>query len=229
MKAVFITGTDTGTGKTLVTGCLAKYFFDRGHNVITQKWIQTGCDSLASSDMALHLKIMGRKEAAIKEYLPYAAPHMFKPACSPHLACKIEKKRISADKIINSFKFLSKKFDFIIVEGIGGALVPFTEKSLVIDIVKDLGLPVLIVAGNKLGAINHTLLTIEALRARKIKILGLIFNDMEKKNSPVLEDNPRIIKALTGQRVFGRLPWEPAHKKLYQKFIPLGERISKRL
>lgn len=228
-KAVFITGTDTGIGKTVIAGCLARYLSQKGHDVITQKWIQTGCDSLGSSDIAAHLKVMGRKPAAIKGYLPYAAPYIFKPASSPHLACKTENKRISADKVINSFKFLSERFDFIIVEGTGGALVPFTKKRLVIDIVRELDLPVVIVAGNKLGAINHTILTIEALRARKIKILGLIFNDMEKKNSPVLEDNPRIIEALTGQKSFGRLPWEPARKKLYQEFIPIGERISRRL
>ena len=142
---------------------------------------------------------------------------------------KIEGRRISAGKIVKSFNFLSRHFDFVIVEGVGGAMVPFTDKRLVIDIVKELNVPVIIVAGNKLGAINHTLLTIEALRARKIKILGLVFNNMGKGDKLILEDNPRIIKALSGQIIFGTLPWEPSYKKLYKRFTPIGERIFKRL
>ena len=229
MKAMFITGTDTGVGKTIVTGCLTRYLSEKGHNVITQKWIQTGCNAFSHSDIATHLKIMGRKAAAIKKELPYVLPHMFKHASSPHLASKIEGRRISAGKIVKSFNFLSRHFDFGIVEGVGGAMVPFTDKRLVIDIVKELNVPVIIVAGNKLGAINHTLLTIEALRARKVKILGLVFNNMGKGDKLILEDNPRIIKALSGQIIFGTLPWEPSYKKLYKRFTPIGERIFKRL
>ncbi len=229
MKAIFIVGTDTGVGKTVITGCLARHLFEKGHSVITQKWIQTGCDSFSHSDVATHLKIMGRKATAIKEHQPYAAPYIFKPACSPHLASKIEDRRISADKIIKSFNFLSRHFDLVIVEGVGGVLVPFTDKRLVIDIVKEVDLPVVIVAGNKLGAINHTLLTIEALRARKIRIVGLVFNNLRKEDKRILKDNPRIIGALSGQEIFGTLSWEPSYKKLYKRFAPIGERISKRL
>ncbi|MDP3787168.1 MAG: dethiobiotin synthase [Candidatus Omnitrophota bacterium] len=229
MKAVFIVGTDTGVGKTVITGCLARHLFEKGYSVITQKWIQTGCDSFSHSDVATHLKIMGRKATAIKEHQPYAVPYIFKPACSPHLASKIEDRRISADKIIKSFNFLSRHFDLVIIEGVGGVLVPFTDKRLVIDIVKEVDLPVVIVAGNKLGAINHTLLTIEALRARKIRIVGLVFNNLRKEDKRILKDNPRIIGALSGQEIFGTLSWEPSHKKLYKRFAPIGERIFKRL
>ncbi len=229
MNAIFVVGTDTGVGKTVVTGCLARHLLEKGYNVITQKWIQTGCNTFSRSDISTHLKIIGRKAAAIKEYLPYAAPYIFKPACSPHLASMIEDRSISAGKIISSFNFLSGRFDFVIVEGAGGAMVPFTDKRLVLDIVKKLDLPVLVVAANKLGAINHTLLTIEALKARKIRILGLVFNNMGRGGRMILEDNPRIIKDLTGQTIFGTLPWEPSYKKLYKKFAPIGERISEEI
>lgn len=225
--AIFITGTDTGVGKTVVTGCLARYLFEKGYNVITQKWIQTGCDSFSNSDIAMHLKIMGSRATAIKEYLPYAAPYLFETAHSPHLASKIKGRGISADKISKSFNFLSRHFDFVIVEGVGGALVPFTDKRLVIDVVKELDLPVVIVASNKLGAINHTLLTIVALRARGIKILGIVFNNAKGEDRRILKDNPRVIKALTGENIFGIMPWEPARGKLYARFVPVAEKISK--
>lgn len=229
MKAIFITGTDTGVGKTIVTGCLARFLLEQGYNVITQKWIETGCKGKFSSDIQSHLKIMGRHKNDIKDYLDYISPYKFRVACSPHLASKIENKRIDAKKIIKSFKLLSYKFDFVLVEGIGGVLVPFNKKSLVIDIAKELDLPALVIVCNKLGAINHTLLTIEALRARKIKILGILFNNFKNEDNDIIEDNPRIIKRLTKQEIFGVLHWQSRYDRLYKSFIPIGNRIWKKV
>ncbi len=225
-KAIFVTGTDTGIGKTIVTGLLARFLKEKGKNVITQKWIQTGSSGL-TSDIETHLEIMGLSKNDIKKYLPYVSPYIFKAPCSPHLACKSEGKKISAEKIKRSFKILSGEFDFVIIEGVGGALVPFNEKSLVIDIAKELDLAVLVVAGNELGAINHTLLTIEALKNRGMKLLGVIFNNAKGEDKKILADNPRIIQALSREKVFGVLPWIEEHDKLYKKFIPIGQRIEK--
>lgn len=231
MNGIFITGTDTGVGKTIITGCLAKYLLDNNHNVITQKWIQTGCVRDFSSDIKLHLKIMGKDKNYIRNYLSYICPYIFKTASSPHLASQIEHRKIDINKIINSFKLLSKEFDFVLVEGIGGALVPLDKNHLVIDIVKELNLPALVVVQNKLGAINHTLLTVEALEARKINILGLVFNNYKDQNREVLIDNTRIIKVLTNEMCFGILPWIATSNnfsKLYQRFIPIAAQIFKR-
>lgn len=229
MKGIFVTGTDTGVGKTIITGLLGKYLLEKEYNVITQKWIQTGCRDSLASDIKLHLKIMHRDKNSLGGYSGLISPYVFKVPSSPHLASQIENKIINPDKIKKSFKLLSRQFDFIIAEGIGGALVPFNKKCLVIDIVKDLRLPVLVVAQNKLGAINHTLLTIEALQKRKIKILGIIFNNPKKEDKRIIKDNPLIIKALTNQTVFGILPWIERHEELYKRFIPIGEKIYKRL
>ncbi|MDD5238125.1 MAG: dethiobiotin synthase [Candidatus Omnitrophica bacterium] len=228
-KAIFIAGTDTGVGKTIITGCLAKYLSEKGYRVITQKWIQTGCRSVLSSDIKLHLKLMRRDTGSIKELLHFILPYIFKTPCSPHLASRIENKKIHENKIIKSFKALSAKLDFVIVEGTGGALVPFNRNRLVIDIVKELDLAVLIVAENKLGAINHTLLTIEALTQRKIRILGLVFNNVKEKNKYILKDNPQIIKTLTKQKVFGILPSCDSYQLLYENFIPIGKKILREL
>ena len=163
MKAIFITGTDTGVGKTTVSGLLGRFISDRGYLPVAHKWIQTG------------------KENFPTDYLQWEFVYKFKFPSSPHLAASLEKKAISVNKIKNSFRSLKKKFDFVIVEGIGGALVPFNRRNLVIDIAKKLNLPVLIVANNKLGAINHTLLTIEAIKMRKMKVIGIIFNNQCRK------------------------------------------------
>lgn len=207
MRGIFVTGTDTGVGKTVVTGLLARHLLDKGFNVITQKWIQTGSRGFPE-DISTHLKLMNKRRNSIKDYFSYVAPYNFKFASSPHLAAGLEGERISADKIKNSFKFLKNRFDFVIVEGIGGALVPYNKKRLIIDIAKELKLPVLIVVENKLGAINHTLLTVEAVRKRGMKILGIVFNNRYKKTDKTISnDNIRIIKKLTGERILGVLPW----------------------
>ncbi len=229
MEALFIAGTDTGVGKTVVTGCLARYLTKKGYNVITQKWVQTGCNSNLSSDIKLHLKIMGRRISQIKPYLAYISPYVFRMPASAHLASRLEDERIDKNKIIRCFSVLSGAFDFVLVEGLGGVLVPFNNKELVVDIVRALDLPVLIVAGNKLGAVNHTLLTIEALKARKIKILGLVFNNLREENKQILEDNPRIVGALSKERVFGVLTRERIPQKLYERFAPIGKKISQAL
>lgn len=227
IKGIFITGTDTGVGKTIATGLLARYLLDKGYSVITQKWIQTGCGRSVSTDIRVHFEIMGRDTGDLKGYEPFVSPYKFKIASSPHLASEIENKRINPGRIIKAFKFLSDKFDFIIVEGIGGALVPFNKKSFVIDIAKELDLPVLVVALNKLGAINHTLLTIEALEKRKLKILGVMFNNLKKEDKKITYNNPIIIKTFSNERVFGTLPWIENYNALYREFIPIGNKIYK--
>lgn len=229
MKGVFITGTDTGVGKTIISGLLGRYLLDKGYKVITQKWVQTGSSNF-SSDVNSHLQLMKRAKKEIKDYLPYVSPYSFRFASSPHLAASLEKRVIRERKVKDSYKFLAKRFDFIIAEGAGGALVPFNKKNLLIDLAKGLDLPVLIVAANKLGAINHTLLTIEAIKRRKMKIIGIIFNNRTNKvNKVILDDNPQIIKAVTGEAVFGSLPWKKEKSDLYKSFIPTGRRILTRL
>jgi len=224
VKAVFVTGTDTEVGKTVVCGLLGRYLINKGHNVITQKWIQTGSENF-SEDIATHLTLMGRQKEDIEKYLPYINPYIFRFPASAHLAATLEKSSIDAAKIKNSFTILSKEFDTVIVEGIGGALVPFNKKDLVIDIAKELDLPVIIVVKNKLGAINHTLLTIEAIRARDMKILGLIFNGHENEDKIIANDNPEIIKTLTNERILGNLPLLKEQTLLQKAFRPIGDSI----
>ncbi len=210
MKGIFITGTDTGVGKTVVIGFLGRFLRGKKRRAITQKWIQTGTD-----DNPPELKIH-----------PYPAVYSFKFPASPHLAARLEKRKISKEKIKKTYKNLLKMHDFVLVEGIGGTLVPFNRKDLVIDIAKDLRLPCVIVACNKLGAINHTLLTIEVLKRRKIKILGIIFNNcLEGQSGTILKDNIKIIKTITSAKILGTLPYAKNPDTLYRKFSQIGKKI----
>lgn len=229
MRALFIAGTDTGVGKTVVTGLLSRFLLKKGYRVVTQKWVQSGCPSNLSSDIKSHLKIMGLDLKSVEEYLPHISPYVFKKACSPHLASKIDNKIIDSGKIKESFKLLSVRFDFVIVEGTGGVMVPFNKGVLAIDIVKELNLPVLIVVENKLGAINHSLLTIESLKKRKIKILGLVFNNKKEEAEYILNDNPRIVSFLTKEKILGILSKKSGYHELYKDFIPAAGEILKQL
>ena len=229
MSGIFITGTDTGVGKTIVTGLLAKFLVDQGYKVITQKWVETGSLGF-SKDVSFHLKLIGKKRKELKNHLANISPYTFKFPSSPHLASSLAKRKISIERIKISFKSLEKNFDFVIVEGIGGALVPLTKRKLVIDVAGELNLPVLVVVGNKLGAINHTLLTIEALKARKIKIAGVIFNNLGNKGSSIiLKDNPKIIEEISGVKSLGSLPWTKDKNILHKNFKKIGKNILSNL
>lgn len=186
MNVIFVAGTDTGVGKTVITKLLAGHLAKRGYEVATQKWIETGVT----------------KSRAV---------YSFKLAASPHLAAKVEGRTINIKKIKGALKNLSKKHDLVIVEGTGGLLVPVTEKILLIDLIKELKIPVLLVAANRIGTINHTLLSIEALKKRKIKLLGVVLNSISKKgNALISEDNSRIVK-----KMIGKIPvWINGYRKI---------------
>lgn len=204
VRSIFIAGTDTGVGKTIVTGMLARRLIEKGYSVVTQKWVQAG----PSSDIDIHLKLMGKRKTDYTRYLRSMSPYWFKFASSPHLASTLEGRTIRIDRIKNSLKDLSGHFDFVLVEGSGGLLVPLTRKMLLIDLVKRLRMPVLLVAENRVGAINHVLLSVEALKARNIKILGVIFNTMSNRvDGRILKDNPDIVRRLTGIEILGEVPY----------------------
>lgn len=240
MSGIFICGTDTGVGKTVVTGLLAKYLLEKGLNAVTQKWIQTGSGDKDLIDNDYHYQLIGNAmqtttktrvkekilDSNITKYKSYIIPYRFAIPASPHLAAKLEGKKISVRKIIECFKTLEKNFDFVIVEGTGGLLVPISEKVLIIDIVKKIDLPVVIVSGNRIGTINHTLLTIEALRKRNLKVLGIIFNSTSRnENKIILEDNPKIVKKISRCEILGVLPFKKNVDKLYDEFKLIGEKI----
>ena len=225
-QSIFIAGTDTGVGKTIVTGLTGKFFLDSGYKTITQKWVQTG----KQPDIDEHIKIMGLNRKNLIKYAPLMCPYHFKFPSSPHLASSLEKKTIKKEKIKQDFFTLENFFNIVIVEATGGVLVPLSRSLFIIDIVKELSIPVVLIAGNKLGTINHTLLSIEALKKRKIKILGIIFNNFEN-NCPdkILENNPIIIRGITGESILGVLPYTKNMDLLYQKFVHIGENLIHRI
>lgn len=226
MKAVFVTGTDTEVGKTLVCGLLAHYLNEKGLRVVTQKWIQTGSVDDIPEDISTHLCLMDRDISHIEAFRAEVCPYQFKMPASAHLASELEDLRIDPKRIRKSTQKLGRAFDRVVIEGIGGVLVPYSREGLVIDMVQTLDLPVVVVARNRLGGINHTLLTIEALQARGLKILGIVFNSCEYEDARIAQDNPEIVAELSGQRILGTLPWTKELYALHDAFEPIGDAIE---
>lgn len=184
-KGIFVTGTDTGVGKTIVTAGISLALKNKGINVGVMKPISTG----GIQDAKFLLNFIG-----LKDDIRLVNPVSFKNPLAPYVAGKIENRKINKNKIFRAFNKLKKLHEFIVVEGIGGVLVPILKDYFVADLIKDFKLPVIIVSRAGLGTINHTLLTLKILEQRKIKILGLIMNGFtgkglsEKTNQFVVEN-----------------------------------------
>ena len=228
-RSIFVTGTGTGVGKTVVTGLLARFLSETGLSTVTQKWVQTGSRGF-SEDIAVHLRLMGKSEKDFEAYLPHMAPYTFGFPSSPHLAARLENRAIDTKKILDSFYLLKNDFDAVVVEGTGGLMVPLNRREMVIDICEKARIPVLLVVNNGLGAINRTILSVEALRKRGIEILGLVFNRISVgEDETILKDNLSIINEFTGLDVYGELPALEDTDALYRAFLPMARKILKKL
>ncbi len=225
MPAIFITGTDTGVGKTVVCGLLAGYLRAQNQSVVTQKWIQTGEDR----DLNEHARWAGGEEASWADHAADRNPLCYTLPASPHLAARQDGTTIESARLRQAFQRLDRLYDWVVVEGIGGLLVPLDEQSLVVDVAQELALPTLIVVANRLGAINHSLLTVEALQRRQMPILGLVFNDVPGEHPTIAADNPRIVSQHTKLPILGSLPRSAHVTVLQHAFAAVGQQLWAKL
>jgi dethiobiotin synthetase len=221
-RSVFITATDTGVGKTLVSGLLLQFLSDRSFNCGYQKWASSG-NAENPPDLELCLNTAGIVLDA--ELLDLQVPYRFDFPASPHLAAELEGKEVDPDRILEAYRQMADRYDFLIVEGIGGLLVPLRRDLLLADLLAHLQISTLIVARSGLGTLNHTLLTIEALHSRRIEISGVIFTDGENDDEILVRDNIRTIAEIGQVEILGRLPFCKDQKDLVRAFMPIGEKI----
>lgn len=194
-KTIFISGIDTDIGKTIATGIIALYLKKQGYKVITQKIAQTGCNKV-SDDIIKHREIMGEN---LNKYdiQGLTCPYIFKFPASPHLSAKLENKTINTDKILQSTNELEKHFEYVLLEGVGGLIVPLNNNEFLIDYIVRNKYPLIIVTSGKLGSINHTILSLEAINNRKIKLKAIIYNNFISKNKTINKDSKEYIKNYT--------------------------------
>ena len=204
-RGVFITGTDTGVGKTIVTAAVAAALTERGVNAGIMKPVATGMDpgGGGASDPNWLACATG-----VTDPPDLIAPYRFRVPASPLVAATRDGRAIDPTLISDAFQALATRHECVVVEGIGGVLVPLTPDFFVADLAKQMGLPVLIVARARLGSINHTLLTVECLRHRGVTVCGLIFNHPSPPaTGPDESDTIPTILRLSGVRSFGALPY----------------------
>jgi len=194
-QAFFITGTDTGIGKTYVACQLIRQYIAQGYKVVGMKPVAAGCDLVAGewvNDDVFKL------EAASNVKAPRALinPYSFKEPIAPHIAAEMVGQSIEIPVIKQAFDALCELADIVIVEGAGGYLVPLNDTESMADLASALNIPIILIVGIKLGCINHTLLTIEAINARKSHLAGWIANPIDSEMQCYNENVATMVKKL---------------------------------
>jgi dethiobiotin synthetase len=204
MKGYFITGTDTEIGKTFVTAALTRALAARGLRVAPIKSLAAGQtwrnSRWINEDVAdlLEAQSLGLTDAEV-------GPLQFREPCAPHIAAKLEGGVIDRDALLAAIRTTAAKADFALVEGVGGFRVPLIEGWDTADLAVDLGLPVILVVGLRLGCINHALLTAEAIRARGLHLAAWVANTADP-HQPHVADNLAALQAGLKAPCLGHLP-----------------------
>src|SRR5262245_394165 len=205
-SGIFITGTDTGVGKTFFACGLAALLKGSGYEVGVMKPAETGC---AHNDG----KPVPQDALALKEASGCAVPlericlYQLREPLAPSVAAAREGTRIDIDRLMNIYNEINSSHDITIVEGAGGLLVPLLPSYTYADLAQVLKLPLIVVAANKLGMINHLLLTLEHASCKGLRVLGYVLNHIESQPSLAAETNREALVSLTGVPCLGELPY----------------------
>lgn len=222
-KILFVTGTDTGIGKTFFCALLYDFFLKKGVQAGYQKWVSTGgADSSDDLQFCLEFAGVSLPQVDLDQHVPYR----FEFPASPHLASEMENRRVDEDVILKQCREMASKYDVLVVEGVGGLLVPLRRDLLLADMLAGLKPLTIVVARSGLGTINHTLLTLEALRTREIPVLGVFFSDaVANEDETIVADNMRTIAEIARVPVFGRLKRCSDFSSARKSFGPIGRKI----
>jgi dethiobiotin synthetase len=215
----FVTGTDTEVGKTLISGALITHLKKQHAVVAGFKPVVAGMSLIAG-------KMCNEDILALSRVMTYKAqednldicPYQLKTPAAPHLVAKASGTHLDYSVMLNAFKDLCEKSDAIVVEGVGGFKVPFHDGKTSADFAQDIGLPIVIVVGMRLGCINHALLTVEAIQARGLQIAGWVANTIGPMT--LLQENIATLESLIPAPLMGIVP------ELPKEFIQVPYSIS---
>jgi dethiobiotin synthetase len=211
MKGYFITATDTDAGKTYISSGLLNHWSNEGYRTLGFKPVASGCQASSQglkNDDALKLISASNVALDYQQINPYA----FEPAIAPHIAAQQVDVTIDLSLVVNLIHQQKNKADYVLVEGVGGWLVPLNNKQTIADLASLLGFPVILVVNMRLGCINHALLTIQAIQQQGLNIAGWIANN-PNPSLPYLEENVQSIKKHLHSPLLGIVPDLSAHEK----------------
>ncbi|MDY2917095.1 MAG: dethiobiotin synthase [Muribaculaceae bacterium] len=190
---IFVSGIDTDAGKTYATAWLQLRLMDEGKSVITQKFIQTGCVG-TSEDIEAHRRLSGTGPMP-EDAEGLTAPIIFSYPASAQLAARMDGREIDLGVIDRAREELARRYDVVLVEGAGGLMVPITDTFMAIDYAVSRNLPVALVTNSRLGSINHTILSLEALRNHGAKLHSVLYNTWyDKDSAPIAADTQAFIR-----------------------------------
>ena len=181
MSVLFVSGIDTDIGKTYATGLIAKALMQQGINVITQKLVQTGVAIDSNGEMSIADDIVTHRQLMQMPLQPCdldftTCPYRYEKPASPHLSAALANQPLNIEVITEATKALQADYDVVLLEGAGGLLVPITTELLTLDYIAEQGYPIVLVTSGRLGSINHTLLSLEAITSRDLRIHSVIYN-----------------------------------------------------
>lgn len=207
-RGLFVTGTDTGAGKSVVAAAICAALAARGERVAAFKPAVTGLAEPPPDGWPHDHELLARA-AGGRQAPEEVAPYRFGPAVSPHWAAELEGTAIDPAALHERALAAAAGCDALVCEGVGGLMVPLARDCLVRDLIADLGLPTLVAARPGLGTINHTLLTVEAARAAGLHVAGIVITPWPADPTPLERSNRETLAALTGVEVSGLPPTTP--------------------
>ena len=204
MKSLFITGTDTDVGKTVISAGLSRAISNQGVNIGVMKPFAAAELQSSSEFQSEDTEILA-KAARVSDPEELLNPQFFPIPASPYTASKTLDMKVDLEKVLEKFDELKKLHDMILVEGMGGIMTPILENYFVADLIRDMGLETIIVIRSKIGTVNHTMLTNKICDDYKIPVKGIIINNFDSEGYPV-QELKRDIEQLTGNKVLGVIP-----------------------
>ena len=214
-RGIFVTGTDTGVGKTLVTAGIVRWLRNQGVDAVPMKPVQTGgewrsrlrgSERLVAPDLEFVLSAADLRPG--DDEMQLMSPYVYEPACSPHLAGRMEGRYVEPSVVKDCADRLLGEHQAVVVEGAGGIEVPLNESATMLDLMVLLGFPVVLVSRFGLGTINHALLSVNALRSAGLDLIGVVFNQIEQPSAEsrfIEEDNPEAVARFGNVPVLGKI------------------------
>jgi dethiobiotin synthetase len=178
-KAYFVIGTDTNVGKTYVASALVQHFVQSGLKTVGMKPIASGCELNQQGELFNEDALALINVSNVSAPLDLINPYRFAPAIAPHIAAEQVGVVINLDSISQVYLQLTMLADVVVVEGAGGFFVPLNQTQTLADLAMQLNIPIILVVGMRLGCINHAMLTVEAIQARKLKLVGWVANQID--------------------------------------------------
>ena len=222
MRGVFITGTDTGTGKSVLAATICSALAARGERVGAFKPVVTGLEAAPAGDWAPDHELLAAAGGG-RQTPGEVTPYTFGAPASPHYAAQLAGATIEPARITAAARSVAEDADVLVCEGVGGLLVPITTGYSVRDLAVELDLPVVIAARTGLGTISHSLLTLEAARAAGLRVAGVVMSPWPAKPEPIELSNRATVAALAGVPVSGLPATSPSELAAGGACLPIDD------